>query len=201
LNVIENGTICVFCGSSDQIDDSYRDAATAMGQAIATSGFSMVYGGGATGLMGTIANSVLGHNGRVIGVIPKAFHNDVLAHSGLSELHVVDTMHQRKAKMVDLADAFVALPGGFGTFEELFEVLTWAQVGFHNYPIGLLDTNQYFEPCFKLIEHAHDEGFIYVEHRDLIVREAKPDKLLNRLAEYRPPKGLKRWVHREEAEE
>lgn len=199
MNHLEN--ICVFCGSSDRISNSYHQSAVDMGHSIAAKGYSLVYGGGSTGLMGTLANAVLETGGRVIGVIPKAFDNSTLAHHGLSESHVVDTMHERKAKMVELADGFIALPGGFGTFDELFEVITYAQVGIHHCPIGLLNTDGYFEPCLRLIEHAENEGFIYVEHQELIVHSSDPMDLLQRLVEYRSPEGLERWVEREEEEE
>lgn len=190
-------TVCVFCGSSDRIQEPYLEAARKMGHAIANRGLTIVYGGGGTGLMGALADSALEDGSKVIGVLPKTFNNPVLAHQYLSELIIVETMHERKAKMIDLADAFIALPGGFGTLEELFEILTWAQIGLHAHPVGILNTNAYFDPLLALIEHARSEGFIYDEHRSLLINEVDPNNLLNKMTSYNPPTNLDRWVNRE----
>ncbi len=191
-------TLCVYCGSSDLVDGAYLDAAAEMGTAIAARSITLIYGGGSTGLMGRLADAVLQHGGQVIGVIPVMFETPELQHSGLTELQVVGSMHERKARMVELADGFVALPGGFGTFDELFEVLTWSQIGIHTKPIGVLNVNAYFAPLLSLIDHAKSEKFIYREHSGLLVDEASPEKLLDRLEEYSLPAGLERWVHRKE---
>jgi uncharacterized protein (TIGR00730 family) len=145
-----------------------------------------------------LADAMLAADAEVIGIIPKRFDTPALAHLGLTELRVVDTMHERKAAMANLGDAFIALPGGFGTFEELFEILTWAQLGIHSRPVGVLNAKGYFNLLLSLIEHARNEGFIYDEHRSLLIIESDPDALLARLALYHPPEGLKRWVERDE---
>ena len=189
--------ICVFCGSSDHIQEPYLQAARDMGYAIAARKLTIIYGGGGTGLMGSLADAALERGSKVIGVLPKTFNNPILAHQNLSELLVVETMHERKAKMIDLADAFIALPGGFGTLEELFEILTWAQIGLHAHPVGILNINAYFDPLLALIEHARSEGFIYDEHRSLLINETNPYDLLDQMTRYRPPANLRRWVHRE----
>jgi len=169
-----------------------------MGRALADRGYSLVYGGGATGLMGRVSVAALQSGAKVIGVIPEIFNTEARAQRGLSELHVVKDMHARKALMAELSEAFIALPGGIGTFEELFEILTWAQIGLHSRPIGLLDVNGYFDPCIALLDQARDEGFTYVEHRDLIMCDSDPNILLDLLQEYRPPPGLQQWHKREE---
>ncbi|TFH37284.1 MAG: TIGR00730 family Rossman fold protein [Anaerolineales bacterium] len=191
-------TICVYCGSSDQIDEVFLTAADRMGKALSERGIGLIFGAGRTGMMGRLADAVLAHGGQAIGVIPKIFETPELMHHGLSELHVVDDMHARKAMMMALADAFVALPGGFGTFEELFEVLTWSQIGLHRKPIGVLNVANYFAPLLDLIQHARAQGFIYSEHRQLLISELQPEALLDSLAAYQHPEGLDRWVHRQE---
>lgn len=189
-------TICVYCGSSDQIHPDYQAAAFQMGEQLAARKHTLVYGAGRTGLMGSVADGALSLGGQVIGVIPKNFLTPKLAHDGLTRLEVVETMHLRKARMAELADAFIALPGGFGTFEELFEILTWAQIGLHQKPVGLLNTRGYFDPLLKMIEHALGEGFIYAEHRLLLAQKTQPAELLETMAAYEPPPGLERWVER-----
>jgi uncharacterized protein (TIGR00730 family) len=149
-------------------------------------------------MMGRLADAVLGNRGKAIGVIPKIFETPELMHNGLSELHVVDNMHTRKALMADMADAFIALPGGFGTFEELFEILTWSQIGLHTKPIGVLNVAGYFNPLLNLVEHARSQGFIYSEHRQLLISESNPDQLIDELTRYKSPADLDRWVHRKE---
>jgi uncharacterized protein (TIGR00730 family) len=189
--------ICVFCGCSDRIQEPYLQAARNMGYAIADHELTIIYGGGGTGLMGSLADAALERGSKVIGVLPENFNTPNLAHQNLSELLVVKTMHERKAKMIELADAFVALPGGFGTLEELFEILTWAQIGLHSYPVGILNINAYFDPLLALIEHARSEGFIYDEHRSLLINGTDPYDLLDQMTRYNPPANLDRWVHRE----
>jgi uncharacterized protein (TIGR00730 family) len=160
---------------------------------------TLVFGGGGTGLMGELANAALEGGAQVIGIIPEMFDTPVLAHPGLTEMRVVKDMHTRKAHMIDVADAFVALPGGFGTFEELFEVLTWAQIGLHCKPVGVLNTQGYFDPLMDLVEHAGIEGFIYAQHRELLISDSDPDTLLDRLMKFQSPEDLDKWVNREEA--
>lgn len=188
--------ICVFCGSSDRIDGRYLRAAAAMGRELAQQGLDVVYGGGRTGLMGALADAALEAGGGVIGVLPRVFDTPELAHRGLTELHLVDTMHERKALMAELSQGFIALPGGLGTMEELFEILTWAQIGLHAHPVGALNVSGYFTPLIKFIEHAQREGFLYAEHRSLLTDEADPARLLERMRAYRAPEELERWVQR-----
>lgn len=188
--------ICVYCGSSDSIRPAYLDAARAMGTALASRGQTVVFGGGRTGMMGALADAALLAGGRVVGVLPEQFDTEVLAHRQLSELRIVPSMHARKALMAEMGAAFVALPGGYGTFEELFEILTWAQIGMHRRPVGVLNALGYFDPLLELVEHARREGFIYAEHRGLFVSDTEPGRLLDRLQEFVLPEGLGRWVDR-----
>jgi uncharacterized protein (TIGR00730 family) len=174
----------------------YLAAARQIGAAIAQRGLQLYYGAGSTGLMGAVADGALQAGGQVIGVIPEYFHTPQLAHTGLSRLEVVENMHQRKARLAELSDAFIALPGGYGTLEEFFEILTWAQIGLHKKPIGLLNTRQYFDPLLAMVEHAHSEGFIYDEHLALFVWNDQPEMLLDALANHQPPSGLERWLTR-----
>lgn len=171
-------------------------AATSMGRELAQRGFELVYGGGSTGLMGALADAALAEGGRVIGVLPRFFNTPELAHGHLTELRLVETMHERKALMAELSQGFAALPGGLGTLEELFEVLTWAQIGLHRHPVGVLNVANYFDPLMGLIEHAYQEGFLYSEHRALVMSAPDPASLLESMRAYRPPQGLERWVER-----
>lgn len=190
-------SICVYCGSADGVRAEYLAGARQMGQALAQAGIRLVYGAGRTGLMGAVAEGVLAAGGEVVGVTPAYLNTPQLIHAGLTRLEVVETIHQRKARMSELADAFIALPGGYGTFEELFETLTWAQLGLHEKPIGLLNTLGYFDPLIELVQHALREKFIYDEHRTLLRTSADPDELLADLRAYRAPENLDRWVNRE----
>jgi len=190
--------VCVFCGSSAEVSHEYLAAARRMGEAIARRGWTLVYGGGGTGMMGALAEGTLRAGGAVIGVLTEQFDVPALRYPALTERRVVPTMHERKTLMTDLSDAFVALPGGFGTFDELFEILTWAQVGLHQRPIGVLNALGYFDPLLALIEHARREGFIYAEHRSLLISEPDPGTLLDRMEAYQPPSGLARWLNRDE---
>jgi uncharacterized protein (TIGR00730 family) len=180
-------SICVFCGSKTGTNGCYRKAAAELGQLLASRGCTLVYGGGSVGLMGVIANAVLASGGKVVGVIPKVLATEELIHPGVDQMHIVGSMHARKAQMNELSDAFVALPGGYGTFEELFEVVTWAQLGLHRKPIGLLNAAGYFDPLVTLIDHAVREGFIKPAHRQLLLFEPSPEKLLDRMDRYTPP--------------
>jgi uncharacterized protein (TIGR00730 family) len=187
--------IGVFCGSSPGLRPAYADAARALGRTLAERRLGLVYGGSAIGLMGLLADAVLDGGGEVIGVIPQALLDREIGHRGLTELHVVASMHERKAKMAELADAFVALPGGMGTLEELTEVLTWAQLGLHAKPCGLLDVGGYFAPLVAFFDHAVEEGFLRREHRAMLVVEREANALLERFAEYRAPRVTK-WIDR-----
>ncbi len=189
--------ICVYCGSADGVRAEYLDAAFAMGQALAGAGLRLVYGAGKTGLMGAVAEGVLQAGGQVTGVVPTYLNLPHLIHGGLTELEVVETIHLRKARMSELADGFIALPGGYGTFEELFETLTWAQIGLHQKPMGLLNTLGYFDPLLAMVQHALKEGFIYAEHRTMLVHSAEPRDLLDKLQQYRLPQDMDRWVTRD----
>ena len=177
---------------------AYLEAARRMGTSIAQRGLSLVYGAGSTGMMGAVADGALEAGGEVIGVIPEMFATPQLMHTGLSRLEIVDSMHTRKARLAELADAFIALPGGFGTFEELFEILTWAQIGLHRKPVGLLNTLNYFAPLMSMVEHARLEGFLYDEHACLISQATQPDELLDALDGFTYPGGMERWLTREE---
>jgi uncharacterized protein (TIGR00730 family) len=188
--------ICVFCGSSHGNKPAYDLAARAMGEALAERGIGLVYGGGRVGLMGTVADAVLAKGGKVTGVIPKPLATKELAHVGVSELRVVETMHERKALMAELSDAFIALPGGFGTFEEFCEVLTWSQLGLHTKPCALLNVENYWDPLLNLFDHSVIEGFVLATHRQLVVQDSDPRKLLAAIETWTPP-ALKRWIDAE----
>jgi len=175
------GTLCVFCGSSTGDDPAFAAAARAFGRMLARRGTALVYGGGHVGLMGVIADAVLAGGGRVVGVIPEKLAERELAHQELTELIVLPTMHERKAKMASLADAFVALPGGLGTLDELFEIWTWAQLGFHDKPIGLLNVRGFFAPLLALTEQMVREGFVRAQNLELVSSDDDGERLLARL--------------------
>jgi uncharacterized protein (TIGR00730 family) len=187
--------ICVFCGSSPGTNDVYREAAQTMGRLLCQRGIELVYGGGNVGLMGAVADACLQDGGRVIGVIPKALQQKELAHTGLSELRIVGSMHERKALMADLADAFIALPGGFGTWDEFCEVLTWAQLGIHRKACAVLNVNGYFDPLLTLADRAVSEGFLKDVHRELLLSDNDAARLLDRLADYAVP-FVDKWAER-----
>jgi hypothetical protein len=179
--------VCVFCGSQPGRDPAYLGAAVAVGRALADAGLTVVFGGGRIGMMGAVADAALAAGGEVVGVIPEALTQREIAHSGLTELRVVRTMHERKQMMADLADAFVMLPGGFGTFEEFCEILTWAQLGIHAKPCVLLNTKQYFAPLVAMFDHALAEGFLRPEHRALATAVDDPHALVALLATWQAP--------------
>jgi len=189
--------LCVFCGSSPGAGPGYTDGARRLGQTLAARGIGLVYGGAQVGLMGVLADSVMSAGGSAIGVIPRALEDLELAHRGLSELRVVGSMHERKALMAELADGFIALPGGMGTLEELFEVLTWAQLGMHRKPCGLLDVDGYFTALLGFLDHMVVQRFLRPEHRAMILVESAPDSLLARFDAYEPPQLVK-WIERVE---
>lgn len=179
--------LCVYCGSSSGASEQYAAAAIELGSLLAAANIGLVYGGAARGLMGTIADTVLSAGGRVTGVIPTALRDKEIAHQGLTELHVVDSMHERKSLMAVLSDGFVAMPGGFGTLEELIEVLTWGQLNFHSKPCGVLNVNGYFDHLLAFLDNARDSGFLKPVHRDMLLVAGTPAELLNQLARYTPP--------------
>lgn len=173
--------VCVFCGSQPGVRAEYRDAAHALGTWLAQHGIEVVFGGGHVGLMGALADAALAAGGRVTGVIPEHLMRPELAHRGLSELIVVDTMHTRKRTMAQRADAFIVLPGGYGTFEEMFEMITWLQLRLQSKPVGLLDVAGYFDRLTDFLRHAADEGFVRAEHRDLWCLDSDAARLVERL--------------------
>jgi len=189
--------VCVFCGSQEGIRPEYAQAARELGRVLVGRGLGLVYGGGGIGLMRVLADAVMDLGGRAIGVIPQAMVEKELAHHGLTELRVVASMHQRKALMADLADAFVALPGGYGTLEEFCEVLTWSQLGLHGKPCGLLNVLGYYDALLELLEHAAAEGFVGPACRTLVQVHHEPGRLLDLMAAYCPP-HLEKWIDREE---
>lgn len=189
--------VCVYCGSSDKIHNFYLDAALHLGQVLAEGGYTLVYGAGSTGVMGALAQSVIQSGGEVWGVIPKMFNTPQLANKNITRYEVVENIHVRKARMIEISDAFIAFPGGFGTFEELFEVITWAQIGLHRKPIGLLNLGGYYDDLLRMITRAEKEGFIYSEHKSLFSVSKSPRELLDALSMHEFPEGLERWVNRD----
>jgi uncharacterized protein (TIGR00730 family) len=186
--------VCVFCGSKTGIRPEFSEVARRLGVLAAERGLELVTGAGHVGLMGVLADAALQAGGRVIGVIPQTLVERELAHSGLSEMHVVASMHERKAKMADLSDAFVALPGAYGTADELFEILTWAQLGLHSKPIGLLDVAGFFNPLLAWLDHTVREGFLRERHRRLLLRAEEPKGLLDLLRDYRAEPVSPKWI-------
>ena len=186
--------ICVFCGSSFGARPAYKQAAEQLGRAIAGRRMGLVYGGGGVGLMGAIADAALAAGGEVIGVIPDSLVRREVGHTGLTHLHVVQTMHERKAKMADLSDAFIALPGGFGTMEEFCEIVTWSQLGIQQKPCGLLNIEGYWDHFLAMLDHSVDEQFVKPENNQLILVARNPESMLERLMAWeRPPQGEK-WI-------
>jgi uncharacterized protein (TIGR00730 family) len=179
--------LCVFCGSSPGHDPAYSASAARLGQVLAKRGIGLVYGGGRVGLMGVLADGALAAGGEVIGVIPQALLDREIGHRGLTQLRVVDSMHARKALMGELADGFIALPGGIGTLEELFEVWTWAQLGLHRKPCGLLDVDGFFAPLVDFLDCQVEAGFIHPTYRAMLAVASTPEELLARFAAYVPP--------------
>jgi len=185
--------VCVFCGSSLGVHPAYAQAADETGRILAQRGIELVYGGGKVGLMGRIADACLGHGGRVIGVMPKALVEKEIGHQGLTQLRVVASMHERKALMADLAGAFIAMPGGFGTWEEFCEVLTWSQLGLQRKACALLNVNGYYDPLLRMADRAVEHGFVRNVHRELLLSDTEPDRLLDRLAGYTVPL-VDKWI-------
>lgn len=187
--------ICVFCGSNSGTGEIYLQAAREVGRLLCERGIELVYGGGKVGLMGALADACLSAGGRVIGVIPQLLVDKEVAHLGLTELRVVQTMHERKALMADLADAFLALPGGYGTWDELCEVLTWSQIGIQRKACAILNVNGYYDPLLAMADRAVSEGFLRDAHRELLLADTEPQRLLDRLESYVPPL-IDKWMGR-----
>ena len=191
-------SICVFCGSSDSVSPDYLAAARQMGRVLADHGLRLIYGGGKTGLMGAVADGVLEVGGEAVGIIIPSMNTPALAYVNLTRMDVVPDMHARKARMHELSDGYIALPGGFGTFDELFETVTWAQTGAHEKPVGLLNVKNYYAPLLAALEHAVQEGFVFREHLDSLACESDPKKLLDSMGNHHHPyDASRRWMHEE----
>ncbi len=187
--------VCVYCGSSPGKNPDFLQSARVMGAELANRNITLVYGGGRSGLMGEVARAALKNGGQVIGVIPKALEDQELAFREVTKLHVVESMHERKALMAELSDAFVALPGGYGTLEEIFEVLTWVQLGFHTKPCGVLNIDHYYDHLLEFLDNSVIEQFIHQPHRDLILKAMEPADLIERFLAYQPVRMNKAaWV-------
>lgn len=187
--------ICVFAGSNVGSRTEYHDAARELGRAFVRRDLELVYGGARVGLMGVLADAVLENGGLVTGVIPESLVSREVAHEGLSDLRIVDSMHDRKAMMADLSDGFIALPGGWGTLEELFEVLTWGQLGLHQKPCGMLNVRGFFDDLLSFIDHSIDERFVRREYREMLIVSSSPDAILDRFQAYAPP-AVEKWLDR-----
>jgi uncharacterized protein (TIGR00730 family) len=190
--------ICVFCGASPGARREYAEAAAELARLLAADGIGVVFGGGGVGLMGALADAVLAEGGEITGVIPRALVEREVAHRDVADMRVVESMHERKALMAELADAFVALPGGIGTLEELFEVYTWAQLGLHAKPCALLNVHGYYDGVAAFLDHAVEERFLRVETRDLLMVETNTGTLLDRLRSFEPKASVPKWIDREE---
>ena len=191
-------SVCVYCGASPGHHPAYAEAAQALGREMVRQQLALVYGGGHVGLMGIIADAVLAAGGEVTGVIPKALMDTEVGHERLTRLLVVKDMHERKALMAEQANGFIAMPGGIGTLEELFEAMTWAQLGFHEKPVGLLNVNGFYDKLLAFLSQLEQEGFLRAEHRNLLINESEPSALLERLREFRMPEGVS-WLSRQAA--
>jgi len=185
--------IAIYCGSSRGLDPIYATAAAEMATYLAKQGIGIVYGGGNVGIMGVIADAALAAGGEVIGVIPESLLAKELSHAGVTELHVTRSMHERKQKMVDLSDAFIALPGGFGTLDELFETLTWLQLGFHGKPVGLLNSAGFFDHLLTFLDHMSSTGFLTAKHRSSLITETEPEALLKAIRAFEP-NTCEKWI-------
>lgn len=191
-------SICVFCGSSDSVHTDYLSGARLLGRTLAEKGVRLIYGGGKTGLMGAVAAGTLEAGGEVVGVIIPSMNTEALAYIGLTQMNVVQGMHARKARMHELSDGYIAMPGGLGTFDELFETITWAQTGAHDKPVGLFNVRDYYAPLLAAIDHAVAEGFIFREHREALFCESDPNTLLDLMSKYEHPyEAVKRWLREE----
>ncbi len=189
--------ICVFCGSSPGVTDVYRQAAADFGRLLADNKIGLVYGGGAVGLMGAVANAAVDAGGAVTGIIPKKLADAEIANEKVTDLHVVSSMHDRKAMMADMSDAFVALPGGIGTFEELFEAWTWSQLGYHQKPCAILNVDGFFDQLIGFLDHVVDQGFLKPKHRGMLIYSTDQMDLLKKLRAYKAP-DTDKWIERDE---
>ncbi|MBD1912078.1 MULTISPECIES: TIGR00730 family Rossman fold protein [unclassified Leptolyngbya] len=187
--------ICVYCGSNFGDRPAYLQAAKELGIALADRDMTLVYGGGRVGLMGAIADATLAAGGQVIGIIPQALFDKELAHTGLTDLHIVGSMHERKSLMAELSDAFIAMPGGLGTFEEFFEIATWTQLGFHKKACGLLNIEGFYSELLSFLNHATNEGFIRSEHRSIVLTDEDPATLIEKLRHFEVP-NVQKWIER-----
>ncbi|HEU4883668.1 MAG TPA: TIGR00730 family Rossman fold protein [Longimicrobium sp.] len=185
--------ICVFCGSNPGLRPEYAEAARALAGVMAERGIGLVYGGGHVGLMGIVADTIMAHGGEAIGVIPEALLRREVGHHGLTELHVVGSMHERKQLMADLSDGFIAMPGGYGTFEEFCEVVTWSQLGIHPKACGLLNVLGYYDALLAMFDHGVSEGFIHPQHRAMVLQETDPARLVESMHGFVPPRAEK-WI-------
>ena len=185
MNILK--TLAVFCGSSNGASTIYVEVAKKLGKELAKRNITLVYGGASVGIMGAVADSVLDAGGKVIGIMPRFLEQREISHNNLTELIVVDSMHERKAKMAELADGFIALPGGPGTLEEFFEIFTWAQIGIHDKPCGLLNINHYYDPLVALFNHMADEQFLHEKYRSMALVDIEPNGLLDQFNNYEPP--------------
>jgi uncharacterized protein (TIGR00730 family) len=185
--------VCVYCGSNFGLNPRFRESAVELGNELVNRGIGLVYGGASVGIMGTIADAVLERGGEAIGVIPSALAHKEIAHPSLSKLHIVGSMHERKALMAELSDGFIALPGGWGTIEEIFEVLTWAQLGFHRKPCGLFNVESYYDHLFAFLEHAIDQQFVKAEYWPMLIMRPDADSILDAFANYQAP-DVKKWI-------
>jgi uncharacterized protein (TIGR00730 family) len=191
-------SICVYCGSANLASREYFSVASRMGKTLARRGLTLVYGGGKTGLMGAVADGALENGGQVIGVITEGMNTPELAHTRLTRLEVMATIHQRKQRMYDLADGYIALPGGYGTLDELFETLTWAQIGEHSKPVGLLNALGYYDPLLMMLDRAQQDKFLFPEHRQLLICNADPEALLEAMEAFQPPlEAVQRWMRQD----
>lgn len=190
--------ICVFCGSSDSVHADYLLAARQMGELLAKSNIRLIYGGGKTGLMGAVADGIIENGGEAVGVIIPSMNTEALAQDNLARMEVEPSMHARKARMHELADGFIALPGGFGTLDELFETLTWKQIGEHGKPVGLLDVRGYFQPMIEMVKHFEKEGFIFSEHRESLLIDPDPATLLEEMSNHNhSDEAVRRWMRQD----
>lgn len=191
-------SICVYCGSAEATRPDFNLAGRQMGRILAENGIRLIYGGGKTGVMGAVADGTLDAGGEVVGVIVESMNTPALAHYGLTRLEVTPTIHERKSRMYELADGYIALPGGFGTFDELFETITWGQIGIHQKPIGLLNVLGYYDHLITMLDHAVAEGFIFHEHRNMLSIAAEPDELLEKMRKHtHPVDAVKRWMRQD----
>ena len=190
--------VCVYCGSAEATRPDFNLAGRQMGRILAENGIRLIFGGGKTGVMGAVADGALEAGGEVFGVIVESMNTPALAHYGLTRLEVTPTIHERKARMYELAEGYIALPGGFGTFDELFETITWGQIGIHQKPIGLLNMLGYYDPLIQMMDRAVAEGFIFHEHRKMLSIAADPQELLEQMRKHEHPvDAVKRWMRQD----